>query len=98
METTQKSRITTKSIWAAIIVVVYGLGYAFIQNVYYPSVVNPNALTQMEDTAESFTNLATFNMVWKAWEIGWILIILIIVLMFRDEIRQLFTVHEEGAE
>lgn len=95
VDKTQKKSSVVKSVWAAIIVIVYGLGYTLIQNVYYPSIVNRNALTQLEDTAESYTNLATFNLVWKAWEIGWVLIVLIIILMFRNEIGQLFTVHEE---
>lgn len=98
MSQTKKSTVKARAIFAVILVIVYGTLAAVMEKMFYPAIANETALRQFEDTPQSFTDPAALNMLWQFWGLGWIVIIVIIIVMFRREIGNWFTSvsEEEG--
>jgi len=68
-----------KTILAGVLV----LGYAAAQRILYPTLTSPSAVQQVEDTAASYTGIATVESLWR-W--GWLIVLLIIVALFIPDV------------
>lgn len=77
-----------KAILALLIVVAYGAVGVILDRILTVPIGQSVALGQMEDSPESFTNLATFKLAWSLWVPGWIVIALIIFWMFWPNIKK----------
>ena len=74
--------VRAKIMIALVIVLIYSLGTQIIDRVFYTIMTNEVALSQLEDSPQSFTNLASYKLAWQIWEAGWIVIALILLMMF----------------
>lgn len=64
---------------SALLVAGYGTAY----KVFYPILNNVQAVKQLEDNENSFTNYVLYQ---QAWDYGWAIIVLITLLIFKSEI------------
>lgn len=79
-----------KTILLAVILVIYGSITTIFHSVFYPVVTNEMALGQLEDSAQSYTGWASYNLAMKLWEGGWVIMVVIVILSYRKEIGKLF--------
>lgn len=74
----------------AILILVFAVSYGVAGQVYikmmYPMNVNDVALTQMQDSADSFQNLQGYNLALSCYEWGWLSIVVLSILLFLPEI------------
>ena len=77
-----------KVVFFTLLGLAYGVAWAVFQKVYAPGIVNPIAIKQFEDTPQSFTGLATYNVFVGLYPYGWLLLVLIVVLAFWGDIKR----------
>lgn len=63
------------------------IGYFFLERAFYPIVSTEQALKQFDNTAQSFTN---YELMQQFWNFGWALPILICMVIFLGEFKNLY--------
>ena len=86
-----------KIVLFALLGVAYGAAWSVFQRVYAPGVVNPIAMKQFEDTPQSFTGIASYNLFVGLYPYGWLLLVLIAVWAFWGDIKRAVKKVEEVA-
>lgn len=76
--------ISTGILWSA---------YGLIYKIFYPITNNSATLLQMEDSNVSLANYKMFQMI---WDYSWIVVLLITLLIFKNNIKSLLKKEKVG--
>ena len=74
------------AIKSIVAVSIFGM-YFVLRNVFYPTLTNEQALKQLEDTTASFTDFTLYQIIWN---FAWIIPVIMCILIFWKNIRNLF--------
>lgn len=70
----------------AVLAVLLVAGFAAAQRILYPSIVNPSAVSQVDDSAGSFIQVTAVDGLMR---FGWLIVLAIVVLLFIPDVIRL---------
>lgn len=77
-----------KVVLFVLLFIAYGFAGTVFTKVYQPVVSNPIALQQFNDTPESFTGPASYNLLLGMYPYGWLVLSLLVVLAFWGDAKR----------